>query len=161
MIDFRFVAIIAFIVLGGIGVLGAFASAFRVWPHNPQKRNVSRYEDVKRLYLEGSKIQQDWGESTVAIHVIRNSGVMGPMTIEKRDKEMADRFVKIIEWRDLADQSILNWFGDAACRTFLTEPEVPLDPPDWQRGDAWYTNWNQIAGRLAWLRRWLLEQDAL
>jgi hypothetical protein len=141
--------------------LGAFASAFRVWPHNPRKRHISKYEDVKTLYLDGLTLQREWGERTVFFHVLQNSGPMQVNEYELRDKEFECRAKRIIEWKTLADQSVVNWFGEVACRTFVTEPEVSLTPPDWQRGDQWFINWNQIAGRLAWLRRWLLEQDSL
>jgi hypothetical protein len=161
MIDLRFVGIIVFMVVGGFGVYLAFASALREWPFNPRKLDVGRYEDVKRLYLDGLALQRDWGERTVFFHVLQNSGSMQVAEYELRDKEFAERSLRIIEWKKRADQSVVVLFGESACRTFITEPEVSLIPPDWQRGDQWFINWNQIAGRLAWLRRWLLEQDDL
>ena len=161
MIDLRFVGIIAFIVLGGFGVYLTWAVAMRWPPYNPRKREVSQYDDVKSLYLEGLGLSRLWGERVVMYLALYDSGTMTDEDYNRRDDELVERITEIIKWRNGADQSIVNWFGESACRTFITEPQISSTPPEWQRGDQWFTNWSEIAGRLAWLRRWLLEQDNL
>jgi hypothetical protein len=161
IIGFRFVAIIVFMLVGAVGVLGAFAAAFRKWPHNPRKRDIARYEDVKGLYLGGLGISQGWGEDVIKYLALYDSGSMVDEDYRRRDEELIERIREAIKWRNASDQSIVNWFGESACRTFITEPQISSDPPSWQRGDQWFINWNEVAGRLVWLRRWLLEQDDL
>jgi hypothetical protein len=161
MIDFRFVAIIVYMVVGAVGVAGAFAAALRIWPHDPRSRDIPRYENAKKLYLDGLGQSRNWGELAVKYLHLYDAGTMTEAEFDKRDIEMMERIKAVIEWRDHADILVREWFGDSACRTFMTEPQVSPTPPEWQRGDQWFTNWSEVAGRLAWLRRWLLEQDDL
>lgn len=161
MIDFRFVGIVVFMFVGAVGFYLSLASAMRWWPHNPRRRDVPRYEDVRALYLDGHKLFKDWGERVLRYRVLLDEGLLDNDGVNRHHSEFLEQGRKLVEWQSRADLAILNWFGESTCRTFITEPEILNTPPDWQRGDQWFTNWDQLSGRLAWLRRWLLEQDNL
>lgn len=160
-IEFCYVFIVVFFLVGSIAVYLTLAVAMRWWPHNPRKRSVDEYEDVKRLYLDGLLPFKEWGEMGVYYQVLLDASPGNDESANKRECEFLERTQKIIDWKNDADTCILLWFGESACRIFMTEPQVAHEPPNWQRGDQWFVNWNEIAGRLAWLRHWLLEQDDL
>jgi hypothetical protein len=161
MIDLQFVGIVVFIVVGFFGFYMTLAVAMRWWPHNRRKRDVVQYENVKRLYLDGYELYKQWGERVLLNQTLHNECLMDSAAYDIRDKDFEERAKNLVDWRDRADHSIVSWFDSATCRTFITEPEISQAPPDWRRGDQWFTNWDQIVGRLTWLRRWLLGQDDL
>ena len=161
MIDFHFVALIVFMVVGGFGVYLALASAMRWWPHNPRKRDIERVREVTALYVDGKGLFDRWGESAVKRQVLAHERKFDDEALKPYDSGFSEMVLEIIEWRKRADESISDWFGAKARRAFITEPEISSVPPDWQRGDQWFTNLYEIAGRLTWLRRWLREQDDL
>jgi hypothetical protein len=161
MIYLQTIGVVVFMVIGVSGAYLACAAAMRWPPFNPRKRNIDLYDKVKKLYLDGLLLQSEWGEQTLFMQVHQNTGILRNEDIAARDSEFEERLIQIIAWRDRANQSVVDWFGESACRTFLIEPEISSTPPDWQRGDLWFTNWSQLAGRLIWLQRWLFEQEDL
>jgi hypothetical protein len=145
---------VVFIVFGAGFCYLALAVAMRWPPHHPRKRDERLEARFDQLHTKGLEYLLSWKGWTMQEQA-------GGSTLEQVNAmlQAADTEVqRLVEWKNTADALVEEWLDPDTARLFRLSPNWTMKAPDWVQGYPYPFLWQEVVGRLEWLKDWLREQ---
>jgi hypothetical protein len=153
MIDFHFVAIIFFMVVGAGGVYLALAVAMRWWPHNARLPDDEKLNAIEPLFREGKRLFEGWGRMTQESRVATN-----PAAIRDLTSRGVDFSNKLIIWQESSALSVDKVLGEQLGNRYRMAPDLSEPEPEWATSTGRVGLYQDALCRLTWLRTWSQDQ---
>lgn len=153
MIDFHFVAIVVFMVVGAGGVYLALAVAMRWWPHNAQLPDDDKLNAIEPLFRGGKRLFEGWGRMTQESRVATNPATIRDLTL--RSVEFSNQ---LITWLETSASSVDEILGTQMGNRYRMSPDLSEPEPEWATCAGRVGLYQDALCRLTWLRSWSQEQ---
>jgi|ERR1700722_19075383 len=159
MINFRFVAIIVFMVVGACGVYLSLAVAMRWSPHNALKPDAGKLEKIEPIFSEGRNLFQKWGSATAQRSRIPD-GLIRP-DAAALNRSSTDFSNKLINWIETSEKDVDSILGTELGTRYKMSPDLSEPEPVWATSSDRVGLYQDVLCRLSWLRTWSQDQFEL
>lgn len=151
------VAAAVFFIGGAVAVYLAAAVAFRIWPHQRPKRNAEHFELLKSLLSQAETLMRDWGGWSYQFE----AHVGDPNTRERANEilQVVDKTAQqLMAWQEHADKFVGDLLGVDIQAQFELSANTTEPVPNWVLWSPWLSRYQEVNGRIDWLRNYLRGQ---
>lgn len=149
--------VVVFFVFGAFGVYLAFAVPMRWWPHHPKKRDDKSFYAVGEIFLNGYIRLEQWGRLTAE----SKQPLTNNSDAQLRQQSLAlaiGRANELVEWIPASEEQIKALLGEDEFWRYKFSENLLEAAPAWAQEGQFPMLWQQVQGRLCWIKTWMDKQ---